>query len=120
MFLKFINSYSRKQQLKLLQNHPKATLGSIKMGDFNKFILYPNIKEIKIGSKVNFRDSIHIIVQNDAKLVIEDNVFLNNYCSITCLESIFIGENTLFGENVKLYDHNHEYERNENGLKVQH
>ena len=34
---------------------------------------------------------------------------MNNYCSINCLENIEIGENTLFGEGVKIYDHNHQY-----------
>lgn len=34
---------------------------------------------------------------------------MNNGCSVNCLEKIEIGENTLFGEGVKLYDHNHEY-----------
>src|SRR5690606_41248061 len=34
---------------------------------------------------------------------------LNNYCSINCLKDIEIGENTLFGEGVRIYDHNHQY-----------
>jgi acetyltransferase-like isoleucine patch superfamily enzyme len=120
MMINFIESYKRRQQLSQLKKHPNTQVGSLKLGDNVKFIIYPNAKEIKIGNRINFRDSIHVIVQNDAKLHIEDNVFMNNFCSINCLEAIFIGENTLFGENVKLYDHNHEYERNENGLKVHH
>ena len=40
-------------------------------------------------------------------------MFFNNDCSITCLNKITIGANCLFGENVKLYDHNHKF-RNEN------
>jgi acetyltransferase-like isoleucine patch superfamily enzyme len=59
-------------------------------------------------------------VQNGGFLEIKDRVFFNNFCSINCLEKISIGENTLFGENVKLYDHNHSYERNEDGLQVSH
>lgn len=49
------------------------------------------------------------MVGNEAELHIAENVFMNNYCSINCLEKIEIGENTLFGEAVKLYDHNHQY-----------
>ena len=45
----------------------------------------------------------------NATVILEENVFMNNYCSINALERIEIGENTLFGEGVKLYDHNHEY-----------
>ena len=38
-----------------------------------------------------------------------DTVFFNNQCSVNCLEKIEIGDYTMFGENVKLYDHNHNY-----------
>lgn len=38
---------------------------------------------------------------------IGDDVFFNNGCSITSYESVSIGDNCLFGENVKIYDHNH-------------
>ena len=37
------------------------------------------------------------------------NNFFNNNCGISCLGQITIGINNLFGENVKLYDHNHEF-----------
>ena len=40
---------------------------------------------------------------------ISDNVFFNNYCSVCALNEITIGEGTIFGENVKIYDHNHIY-----------
>jgi acetyltransferase-like isoleucine patch superfamily enzyme len=36
----------------------------------------------------------------------KDN-FFNNNCSLNCLGRITIGDNNLFGESVKLYDHNH-------------
>ena len=35
------------------------------------------------------------------------NCFVNNGCSFNSIEKITIGNNTIFGENVKLYDHNH-------------
>ena len=38
------------------------------------------------------------------------NVFFNHDCSITCSgSSVTIGDGTIFGENVKIYDHNHCY-----------
>lgn len=43
------------------------------------------------------------------KVVIGDNVFFNHYCSICSIDSIAIGDGTIFGENVKIYDHNHCY-----------
>ena len=59
------------------------------------------------------------MVGNNAELILENKFFMNNFCSINCLEKIEIGENTLFGEGVKLYDHNHEYS-NEPTFKVEH
>lgn len=49
----------------------------------------------------------NILVYPNAKLTIGKRVFFNNYCSINCLEKIEIGNDTIFGEGVKLYDHNH-------------
>lgn len=40
---------------------------------------------------------------------ISDNVSFNNYCSVCAFKEITIGEGTIFGENVKIYDHNHIY-----------
>ncbi len=69
-----------------------------------------------IGNQVNLKNYISFVVAKNAKIILEDNVFMNNYCSVNALEQIRIGENTLFGEGVKLYDHNHEYSQS----KVEH
>jgi teichuronic acid biosynthesis glycosyltransferase TuaG len=45
----------------------------------------------------------------DAKLTIGCNVSFNNYCSINCMNSIDIGNNSWFGEGVRMYDHNHKF-----------
>jgi len=66
-------------------------------GEFSKLIFYNNISS---------RSNLKIIVEN-GDLTINNNVFFNNDCSINCLDKITIGENCLFGENVKIYDHNH-------------
>lgn len=61
----------------------------------------------------------HFLVFNNANLTIKKNVFFNNYCSVNCLGEVEIGENTLFGEGVKIYDHNHLYSySNNNQLEV--
>ncbi|MDY6024641.1 acyltransferase [Bergeyella zoohelcum] len=65
--------------------------------------------KVTIGEKLELRNHCSIRVGKDATLSIGNNVFMNNGCSVNCLEKIEIGENTLFGEGVKLYDHNHEY-----------
>lgn len=84
---------------------------TIKFGDFCSFSFYPKSK-ITLGNNINLRNSCNMFVKNEAQLSIGANVFFNNCCSINCLDKIEIGENTLFGENVKLYDHNHQYSSN--------
>lgn len=64
-------------------------------------------KRIKIGKNLYFRKRLKIIISNDGYLEIGNNCFFNNDCSINCLKCIVIGDNNLFGENVKIYDHNH-------------
>lgn len=110
MIVPLFEKLQRKHQLSLLKKHPKVQSGNIKLGINNQFTIYPEIKKVILGNALNFRNYIHIIVQNGAVLEIGENVFLNNFCSINCLDYISIGENTLFGENVKIYDHNHKSE----------
>ncbi|WIF72397.1 acyltransferase [Proteus vulgaris] len=54
---------------------------------------------------------------NNGKLIIKENVFFNNNCSINVRESIEIGRNTIFGEGVLLYDHDHDYSKGINHLR---
>lgn len=108
MLTQIYERLQRKKQLGILQKNC-LRFENVKIGIANHFMIYPKAKKLELGNNLNFRNYIHIIVQNQAKLKIENNVFLNNFCSINCLDFIEIGENTLFGENVKIYDHNHEY-----------
>ena len=63
-------------------------------------------KKIKFGKNVHFRKRFEVNIDG-GKLVIGDRVFFNNDCSINSHEKIIIGNDTLIGENVKMYDHNH-------------
>jgi acetyltransferase-like isoleucine patch superfamily enzyme len=64
---------------------------------------------LNIGQQVTFREYCSVMIYNNAHLSIGENVFFNRYCSINCLSNIVIGQNTIFGEGVKLYDHNHKF-----------
>lgn len=64
-------------------------------------------KRIKIGKKLRFRKSLIINIGRNGYLEIGDFCSFNNYCSINCHKKIIIGNNNMFGENVKKYDHNH-------------
>lgn len=63
--------------------------------------------EIKSG--VVFRNFCSVFIMHNGTLSIGANTFFNNFCSINCLGKIEIGDNTLFGEGVKIYDHNHKF-----------
>ncbi|MEZ8186038.1 acyltransferase [Shewanella sp. 5S214] len=63
---------------------------------------------------VNFVGTVHarrysfLNVQGGV-LTIGDKVFFNRNCSLNCRGRISIGDGCLFGENVKVYDHDHEF-----------
>src|ERR1700750_1164130 len=110
MFYNFFEKIYRRQQLSILRKNPNVFFDNIRLGVGGRFVLDNHIKKVSIGKSVEFRNYTCILVMKDASLEIGDHFFMNNFCSINCLEHISIGENTLFGENVKLYDHNHTYE----------
>ena len=62
---------------------------------------------LKVGKNVHFRKGFIINLAKEGKLSIGDGCFFNNYCSINCHDEIIIGKDNLFGEGVKIYDHNH-------------
>ena len=64
-------------------------------------------KRIIIGRNFKVRKRFDIYIGPNAKLINGDNVFFNNDCSINCMNQIYIGNDNLFGENVRVYDHNH-------------
>lgn len=74
-------------------------------------------KRLKVGKGVHFRKGFIINISKDGRLEIGDGNFFNNYCSINCRGTIIIGKNNLFGEGVKVYDHNHVFNRKEVNMK---
>lgn len=91
-----------------------------KLGNRFSFVTIPSLgkifycdlqqnSEIHFGAQFNARGSFSLIGRREGKIRIGENVFFNLGCSISCFNSISIGDNVMFGENVKLYDHNHEY-----------
>ncbi|CUO14481.1 putative lipopolysaccharide biosynthesis O-acetyl transferase WbbJ [Turicibacter sanguinis] len=67
-------------------------------------------KKLIIGKKVKFRFGIRIVIDKNGTVKIGDNCFFNRYCTIDCNKEIIIGKHNLFGENVKIYDHNHQFD----------
>lgn len=63
-------------------------------------------RRLVLKKKMNFRTNFHLWIEPNAFVSI-GNSFFNNDCSITAHEEIIIGNNCLFGEGVRIYDHNH-------------
>lgn len=63
-------------------------------------------------SKINFRKRFNVSIGKKGIVRIGNGCFFNNDCSINCLDLIEIGEDCIFGENVKIYDHNHSFKEN--------
>lgn len=51
-------------------------------------------------------------VDSKAKLVIGNNVYFNKRMIISCKKNIEIGDNCIFGPDVKIYDNNHKFKKN--------
>lgn len=71
---------------------------------------------ISIGKGVQFRSRTNIFLDGNGKVKLGDNVFFNNDVSVTARSRIEIGSNTIIGENVKIYDHDHVFSR-ANGVR---
>lgn len=84
--------------------HAKAIIKKF----FYKIIYF---KRIKIGKNVTWRNQFSVLIDRGAKVEIGDNCFFNNNCSLASHNKIKIGAGTLIGENVKIYDHNHRFNR---------
>ena len=62
---------------------------------------------LMVGKRFRTRRGVEINVRGNATVVIEDNVFMNSGCIITARNSVTIGENTIFGPNVMIFDNDH-------------
>jgi acetyltransferase-like isoleucine patch superfamily enzyme len=82
---------------------------TVQFGKHFEVIFDVSASSVRIGKNFQARDSCMIRCEGDGILVIGENVFFNNHCSINCMKGITIGDNNQFGENVSIYDHNHKY-----------
>ena len=66
------------------------------------------------GKGVTWRSHFHLAIEPKAKVEIGEHCFFNHDCSISAMQQVTIGANTLFGENVRIYDHNHRFRQAKN------
>lgn len=62
-----------------------------------------------IGKKFRARNNVSFRVYDEGIIKIGNNCFMNDNCSINCQKCITIGDNVIFGQNVMIFDHDHDY-----------
>ena len=76
----------------------------------NKFLLFQYKyfeKNVSIGKGTSIRSGFYARTCGSGKIIIGRNCFINRFFSATAFSLIEIGDDTIIGENVKIYDHNH-------------
>ena len=75
-------------------------------GGFAKISIAKGAKLI-IKGNISLRKNTQILVRENAICIVGKGTFFNRNCSIVCRKHIEIGEDCLFGEDVKIYDNDH-------------
>lgn len=66
-------------------------------------------RRVRFGRGFTFRRSLALAIEPQGSVVIGDGCFFNNGCSISSHCSVSVGSDTVFGEHVCIYDHDHAY-----------
>lgn len=62
---------------------------------------------MRLGRNVETDGRVSLYVGNNAHLTVGDSVYMNENTMISCLGRVSIGEGTLFGPGVKVFDNDH-------------
>ena len=74
-----------------------------------------NIKFI-VGKKFRIRNNVSFRIYNEGRVIVGNNCFFNDGCSINCQKKIEIGNNLICGQNVMFFDHDHDYKNDINNF----
>lgn len=75
---------------------------------FDGFVNISNNGVLVVGDGLRNKKNLSFNISG-GKLLIGKRSFFNNNVSINVRKKIIIGDNCLFGENICIYDHNHNY-----------
>jgi acetyltransferase-like isoleucine patch superfamily enzyme len=84
-----------------------------------EFLFDASESKLIINDNTAIRGDVSFTFNEGGVIEIGSGCFFNNNCSINSLSKITIGNNCLFGEGVKIYDHNHEFKNSEVLIKDQ-
>ncbi len=107
----FIQFSNLKKQMKLFYYTTLYQKQWTKKGNFcfgkSFSITLSSESKLYCEKNITFLNHCNITIPGKGVISLGNEIFFNHGCSITSLDQISIGNNCLFGENVKIYDHNH-------------
>ncbi|MDA1649385.1 MULTISPECIES: acyltransferase [Bacillus cereus group] len=62
-----------------------------------------------LGKNLTTESNVQLASVHGGELSIGDNIFFNSNCIIVCRKSVKIGNGTIFGPNVCIFDHDHKF-----------
>ncbi|MGZ8517686.1 MAG: acyltransferase [Chitinophagaceae bacterium] len=84
--------------------------GLLRVASGSGFKLFGNKTKVKIEQGAYIRHNCSIVVENGV-LEIGARFFMNNNSSVNIHHLVKIGDDCIFGEGVKIYDHNHVFNK---------
>ncbi len=94
--------------------YPKSRINTD--GKDYRFVLLGDGK-LEHEIQVSARKGFDVRVNNGAYVYLGANTFFNLRCSITAQKKIIIGNNSIFGPNLVIVDHDHIYSKESGGTK---
>jgi acetyltransferase-like isoleucine patch superfamily enzyme len=88
----------------------KSTIFSLQSN--SKIEVFNKGARIHIGKFVFIRKNASLRIDYNGVLDLGNNVFINDNCTINCVNRITIGKNTKIAPNVCINDHDHNYKKN--------
>lgn len=98
-------SFAQRQQF--LANAQSRVHRSFRLGKHNRITVDAKAV-IEIAENVSINEYNFITLKPGASLIIGKDTYITR-ATISCLDRIEIGENCLFGEGSKIFDHNHQH-----------
>lgn len=93
----------------------------IYFGKGSKIIIGKDSK-LKVSGGSYFSDYTYLSVQDGGVCTIEEDVYMNTFSKIYCINEIRVDRGCIFGSNISIYDHNHNIDRkiqiNKSGMKI--
>lgn len=77
----------------------------------SKIEIFNKRSQVTIGKFVFIRKNVSVRLDFNGELFIDDKVFINDNCTINCVNKITIGKYTKIAPNVCINDHDHNYKQ---------